>query len=553
MPVPNCPRDPSGKNITCPHQQSNIYCSSIHQGIVQDCTNSDIAGGWVSCMDIDQSCGINDYWINKDIVYVKDGCGGRIHLCYTRDAPATEIKDRTMECRHWNSSYKVCKVQDAQKVQTIEKIAQFPITSGSQCSRGIDFGIIEDSIWINNGCNGIYKVGYYTDKPASVNPPTPAPSSTTPTIAKTTKFPGGNIQKNVTTTTPKSIWDFQPTSKFGTTTPTDPITQAPTGNIWSDGLMGITVGILCGVFLMFLLTCLAILWFVRRRRMLDNEKKTKNTYQRDEAFVDDGRHYEEIHPRETAYEAQPFLSSPNGLPGQKQMNGSFSEPNNNPSNNRVPPLGENYFILEPSQRGTNAPSQNMIPMHPSGMETYHPSIHGFIPYMPGHHFLVQGPSPHHQAVQSQHPTVPPAHLIPLREKYIISDQRSLESPTGMVRYPDRNNTIGSCQVSGFRHSPVSFTQDRPGQFSLDRRQNMPYVQRSTSVCSQTTLPEHGGGGEEEGYDRIEDFRQSIRAPSEKSGTGSHHYDQVQLTESPSHGSESRSQSTKSTQDSSTSC
>lgn len=145
--------------------------------------NSDIAGGWVSCMDIDQSCGINDYWINKDIVYVKDGCGGRIHLCYTRDAPATEIKDRTMECRHWNSSYKVCKVQDAQKVQTIEKIAQFPITSGSQCSRGIDFGIIEDSIWINNGCNGIYKVGYYTDKPASTNPPTPAPGSTTPTIA----------------------------------------------------------------------------------------------------------------------------------------------------------------------------------------------------------------------------------------------------------------------------------------------------------------------------------------------------------------------------------
>lgn len=78
------------------------------------------------------------------------------------DAPATETKDRTMECRHWNSSYKVCKVQDAQKVQSIEKIAQFPITSGSQCNRGIDFGIIEDSIWINNGCNGIYKVEYYT-------------------------------------------------------------------------------------------------------------------------------------------------------------------------------------------------------------------------------------------------------------------------------------------------------------------------------------------------------------------------------------------------------
>lgn len=35
-------------------------------------------------MDIDESCPINDYWINKDTVYVKDGCGGRIHLCYTR-------------------------------------------------------------------------------------------------------------------------------------------------------------------------------------------------------------------------------------------------------------------------------------------------------------------------------------------------------------------------------------------------------------------------------------------------------------------------------------
>lgn len=275
-----------------------------------------------------------------------------------------------------------------------------------------------------------------------------------------------------------------------------------------------------------------------------------------EQFVDDGRHYEEIHPRETAYEAQPFLTSPNGLPGQKPMNGSFSEPNNNPSNinNRPPPLGENYFILEPNQGGTNAPSQKMMAVHPNGMETFHPGIHGFIPYtMAGHHYIVQGPSPHHQAVQSQHPTVPPAHLIPLREKYIISDHRSLESPTAMVRYPDRNNTIGSCQVSGFRHSPVNFTQDRPGQYSLDRRQNMPYIQRSTSVNSQTILPEgsEGGHGEEEGYDRIDDFRQSIRAPSEKSG--SHHYDQVQLTESPSHGTESRSQSTKSTQDGSTSC
>ena len=80
----------------------------------------------------------------------------------TPDAPNTEIRERTMECRHWNSSYKVCNVQDAQKVQSIEKIAQFPITPGSQCNKGIDFGIIEDSIWINNGCNGIYKVEYYT-------------------------------------------------------------------------------------------------------------------------------------------------------------------------------------------------------------------------------------------------------------------------------------------------------------------------------------------------------------------------------------------------------
>lgn len=41
-------------------------------------------GGWVLCMDISESCGINDYWINKDIVYVKDGCGGCIYFCYIR-------------------------------------------------------------------------------------------------------------------------------------------------------------------------------------------------------------------------------------------------------------------------------------------------------------------------------------------------------------------------------------------------------------------------------------------------------------------------------------
>lgn len=55
-------------------------------------------------------------------------------------------------------------VQGARRTESTNhrEIAQFPITSGSQCNRGIDFGIIEDSIWINNGCNGIYKVEYYT-------------------------------------------------------------------------------------------------------------------------------------------------------------------------------------------------------------------------------------------------------------------------------------------------------------------------------------------------------------------------------------------------------
>lgn len=96
--------------------------------------------------------------MNKKNIFFGNG----VLFFSTPDAPNTEIRERTMECRHWNSSYKVCNVQDAQKVQSIEKIAQFPITPGSQCNKGIDFGIIEDSIWINNGCNGIYKVEYYT-------------------------------------------------------------------------------------------------------------------------------------------------------------------------------------------------------------------------------------------------------------------------------------------------------------------------------------------------------------------------------------------------------
>ena len=83
-----------GKNLKCPYQESNLYCSAIHKGIVQDCSNGDIAGGWVSCMDIDESCPINDYWINKDTVYVKDGCGGRIHLCYTRGN--VKVNDNTV-------------------------------------------------------------------------------------------------------------------------------------------------------------------------------------------------------------------------------------------------------------------------------------------------------------------------------------------------------------------------------------------------------------------------------------------------------------------------
>ena len=231
-----------------------------------------------------------------------------------------------------------------------------------------------------------------------------------------------------------------------------------------------------------------------------------------DAYPEDDRQYEEIHPRESFhYESTPFI----GQIQKPVVANRIPEQNNNPAN----PHGENYFILEPT-----AP-----------------------PYGP----------PHGHQAQGRPPSIPPDHLIPLRQKYIISNQNQkppelpLTNPetcnraspvcrnsngsysetcnraSPICRNSNGNHTIGHIQ----RHSPHAFYPvcNHPGQFSLDRRSNNVKcgVDRTASVSSQTDSGlEYQFESDEEGYDKIEEFRKLARIPSNHSKP--HEYDKVFL-------------------------
>ncbi|KAK3102238.1 hypothetical protein FSP39_009830 [Pinctada imbricata] len=465
----------SASNISCPSGFLSMPCMSLFQGHGQECTDDRAAGGWITCLEVNPPCSNRaDYWINKDEVTVKDGCGGQIQACYTTDIPQTNIRTRVIECRHWNNDYKECEIEGASLVDKIELRGEFALRDGVKCNQGHNYGIYKNTVWIKDGCNGHFSVDFYPDHVDPIPIRTPAP--TLPTTTKTTSGP------DAFRTTRTSHNATFPTSRHSTTAVH--VTAPPPGRVWTDGLMGVTIGVLCGAFLMLLLTFLGVLWFARRRRYLNKEKKTHvASFRREEPpFIEDDRQYEEIHPRDSLhYESAPFIGQQASKP---LTTNRMPEQNNNPAN----PHGENYFILEPNDR---------------------PCVF------------------HHPT--SRPPSIPPDHLIPLRQKYMLQSQQCRppsESPLTTTdscsrvspasRASNGSNTIGHIP----RHSPHAFypvCNNYAGQFSLDRKPNKCCVNRTASVSSQTDSGlEYHFESDDEGYDRVEEFRKLARNSSKHS-------------------------------------
>ncbi|CAG2234758.1 unnamed protein product [Mytilus edulis] len=368
MTVPSCPKLKGGLKCSSDVQ---VQCGSLFPGHHQDCPVADARGGWLQCLDLTETlpgsvpCQERDYGIHRDNVWVQNGCQGNFYTCYIPVSPPGPINERTLECStKKDQSYTQCKIDGAYLVDKVNMKIQFQ--ENKTCTEGINYGIVADSIFVKDGCSGIFTVDFFPD---SVAPPPVQRSSTTSTTSTTHK--PSTTTTTLRTTTPHKSPSISSTTIKSTTNHTS-IINPPTSSDSSGSIIVLTAAAVLGVFLVILIATLAILWFSRRyrctKRYLERKSDGSGTLEGPSVGkllplkFNKGNIYEEISTHEEVpsappvYERQPFI-------GHEFTGHECSlEPNNNPKN----PLGENYFILDPKYRDCRTLPRNMN--HPVNFE-----------------------------------------------------------------------------------------------------------------------------------------------------------------------------------------
>ena len=75
------------------------------------------------------------------------------------------MQKRTLECRSKDNTYKQCKIDGGYLVNSVKLKIQFD--KKLSCNEGINYGIVSDSIFVKDGCNGIFDGITLTNKPCN--------------------------------------------------------------------------------------------------------------------------------------------------------------------------------------------------------------------------------------------------------------------------------------------------------------------------------------------------------------------------------------------------
>ena len=78
-------------------------------------------------------------------------------FCFTAIPPGP-TESRTLECSSRENSYKQCKIDGAYLVNSVQ--LKFNLNNKT-CTEGINYGIVADSIFVKDGCNGIFTVDFF--------------------------------------------------------------------------------------------------------------------------------------------------------------------------------------------------------------------------------------------------------------------------------------------------------------------------------------------------------------------------------------------------------
>lgn len=77
-------------------------------------------------------------------------------------SPGTKLGHRVIDCTDHENDFKLCPVEGASVVQNVE--FKYGIGNIATCTKGLNYGIFNNSMWVHKGCSGIFDVDYYEGK-----------------------------------------------------------------------------------------------------------------------------------------------------------------------------------------------------------------------------------------------------------------------------------------------------------------------------------------------------------------------------------------------------
>jgi len=135
------------------HAQPDLRCESRNYSYQFCSTNGEVTGAQLTFQDSRAPCIQGQTWgWSRNGIWVSNGCSGRFRVETFRPGPPP-WSGNSLTCDSRNYGYDFCPVPT--RVYSAELVYQ---RSNTPCVLGRNWGWRDDGVWVNNGCQGEFRV-----------------------------------------------------------------------------------------------------------------------------------------------------------------------------------------------------------------------------------------------------------------------------------------------------------------------------------------------------------------------------------------------------------
>jgi hypothetical protein len=135
------------------YAQPEVRCESRNYQYQFCSTNGEVVGARITHQDSRSPCIQGQTWgWSRNGLWVSNGCSGRFQVDTFRPGPPS-WGGNTLTCNSRGFNYEFCPVPA--RVYSAELLRQ---SSQTQCLLGRNWGWRDDGVWVNNGCQGEFRV-----------------------------------------------------------------------------------------------------------------------------------------------------------------------------------------------------------------------------------------------------------------------------------------------------------------------------------------------------------------------------------------------------------